>query len=367
MGKILFIVADLCGGGAERCLIRLCNALVAQQYTISIVAFHNVISYLGALDSRVKLVTVLSDGKPVGIRIGNVLRAILKEARHHDLVIGGRDGWPTVMALVGGWLSGKPVLAWSHSDLGMIRRMWNPALQFLFRWTLRQVDGLVCVSEGVKRSLDRFCGKTFLNAITIYNSIEKNANIPVQHKTYPNGDVINIVGCGRLEYYKGFDLLISALALLRAEGLPVRLTLLGEGPDREAFTALIAANSLQDVVSMPGFCPAPTTYYSQADLLVHPSRFEGFPMVLLEALQHGLPVVATDCPSGPRELLQDGYCGELVEVENVEALVAGIKKVLFEPGLWEMYQQRGLRRITDFSLENIIPQWIKFIQNYLRK
>lgn len=142
--------------------------------------------------------------------------------------------------------------------------------------------------------------------------------------------VFRLVTAGRLNEQKGFHFLIEAVHLLKQRNphRRFRLAILGDGPWRDRLNSQIAGYQLQDTVHLTGFCENATAWYRSADIFVLPSLIEGMPNVLLEAMACGTPVVSTDCPSGPKEILQGGQLGQLVETGSAEALYAGITEVL---------------------------------------
>lgn len=122
-----------------------------------------------------------------------------------------------------------------------------------------------------------------------------------------------IVCAGRLHPQKGFLSIVAAIHRLREEGrTDIALTILGEGPLRDDLELEIAHTGVGDIVRLMGYVPNPYPYLRQADLFVLPSEYEGLPNVLIEALALGTPVIATDCPTGPREILEDGRWGKLI-------------------------------------------------------
>jgi len=131
--------------------------------------------------------------------------------------------------------------------------------------------------------------------------------------TWPVPAQYQIVCAGRLHPQKGFLSIIAAIHQLREQGhAEIALTILGEGPLRDDLELEIAHTGMQDVVKLLGYVPNPYPYLRQADLFVLPSEYEGLPNVLIEALALGTPVIATDCPTGPREILEDGRWGKLI-------------------------------------------------------
>jgi glycosyltransferase involved in cell wall biosynthesis len=138
------------------------------------------------------------------------------------------------------------------------------------------------------------------------------------------------LGAGRLARQKDFRTLIRAFARVHAER-HYRLVILGEGNDRAPLEALAVKLGLKDDIDLPGFVTNPFAYMSKAALFVLSSAWEGFGNVLAEAMALGVPVVSTDCPSGPREILQDGRYGPLVPVGDACALAKAMIDVLDHP------------------------------------
>lgn len=168
-----------------------------------------------------------------------------------------------------------------------------------------------------------------------------------------------IVTVGTLKPVKRHDLLIRAFAKLDFPG--ARLCIVGEGQERSRLELLASELGVSARVLMPGFQPDPSTWYAHADLFVLSSDHEGFGNVIVEALEQGTPVVSTDCPVGPREILQGGRFGTLVPVGDVDALAAAMKEALCAS-----HDRAALmRRAADFSLEKastayldlLLPGW----------
>ncbi|QDY70403.1 glycosyltransferase [Qingshengfaniella alkalisoli] len=157
-----------------------------------------------------------------------------------------------------------------------------------------------------------------------YNDL---AQAPCFHPWLQGGEVPVILGIGRLSKQKDFPLLIRAFAKLRASH-PARLIILGEGPDRSALEALISDLEISEHVSLPGHVPNVFCYLAKAQLFVLSSRWEGFGMVLVEAMGCGCPVISTDCPAGPAEILQGGRLGPLVPVGDVTAMAHAMVNTL---------------------------------------
>jgi glycosyltransferase involved in cell wall biosynthesis len=153
---------------------------------------------------------------------------------------------------------------------------------------------------------------------------------PPSHPWFHASDAPLILGVGELSPRKDFATLLRGFARLRATR-PCRLMLLGAGGERENLLALADRLGITRDIALPGFVPRPYAQLAHADLFVLTSRWEGMPLVLIEALACGTPVVATDCPSGPREVLADGHHGALVPVGDAGALAAAMEASLAPP------------------------------------
>jgi glycosyltransferase involved in cell wall biosynthesis len=195
-----------------------------------------------------------------------------------------------------------------------------------------QVDRIVAVSKGVAEDTARIARiprdriRVIRNPV-ITPELDALAAEPRGHPWFQPGQPPVIVGAGRLQRQKDFPTLIRAFALIRAQRT-CRLAILGEGSSRPKLAALITELGLSDDVDLPGFQVNPYPFLARADQFVLSSAWEGSPNVLTEAMALGTPVVSTDCPSGPWELLAGGRYGPLVPVGDVEALASAMAATL---------------------------------------
>lgn len=214
----------------------------------------------------------------------------------------------------------------------------NRFKRFLFTRQLRlfypYADGVIGVSQGVTDDLLQLIGGDPARFHTIYNPVlpkdlESKAHAVVEHPWLGAGAPV-LVGAGRLTRQKDFATLLRAFALVLKQR-PARLLLLGDGPERPRLEALAAELGIGVAVDFHGFVANPFPYIARSDLFVLSSAWEGFGNVLVEAMALGVPVVSTDCPSGPREILQDGALGPLVPVADPVALATAILATLAAP------------------------------------
>jgi glycosyltransferase involved in cell wall biosynthesis len=159
-----------------------------------------------------------------------------------------------------------------------------------------------------------------------------------------------------LTQQKDFPTLIEAFRLLRDKAM-ARLIILGEGEERGQLEALIMASGLSADVDLHGFVENPYAYLSRADAFVLSSRWEGLPTVLIEALACGCPVVATDCPSGPREILEGGLYGTLVPVGDAAALCAAMYQVLKTRPAKQLLREHAM----NYSVDRAASRYIELL------
>jgi glycosyltransferase involved in cell wall biosynthesis len=166
-----------------------------------------------------------------------------------------------------------------------------------------------------------------------------------------------LLGVGRLVDEKAFDRLIRAHVALRRQGLDHHLVILGDGPLRQTLLAQAQALRVADTVFLPGHVNNVADWMAHATVFALSSRYEGFALVVLEALAAGVPVVAMDCPAGPREILQDGRYGPLVPEGDEAALTQAIEAQLREPEQRARLSALGKERARDYAPERIVPKW----------
>lgn len=252
-----------------------------------------------------------------------------------------------------------------HTNLASdIRDSKSPLRRLLLPWTTRRIyplaDAIVAVSNGVADGMCRVSGLDRSGVRTIYNPIDfaglrASAQEPVDEPWFLPGEPPVILAIGRLEVQKNFPNLIHAFAKLR-QTRDARLIILGEGSEREHLAALIAKLGLESAVSLAGFVTNPTAYMSRAKLFAMSSSWEGMPVSLIEALALGLPVVSTDCPSGPAEILDGGKYGELVPMNDSSALAGAMER-----GLSGGRQPAGTEWLKQFDSNTITESYLALL------
>ena len=236
-------------------------------------------------------------------------------------------------------------------------RFLPQAVRRFYPWA----EGIVAVSNGVAENLAETTGLPRERIATIYNPVVTpemigQARAPLAHPWFVPGSPPVVLGAGRLVEQKDFPTLLQAFARVRAQR-PVRLVLLGEGKERAALTGLARDLGIAADVDLPGFVTNPFAYMARAAVFALSSAYEGLPGVLIQALACGCPVVSTDCPSGPAEILENGKYGPLVPVGDDGALADAILSTLTTPSNPEGL----LARAALFSVDQAVDQYLEML------
>lgn len=238
------------------------------------------------------------------------------------------------------------------------QRFREPLVRRYYPWA----EHIVGVSQGVADDLVRRLGLPRERIATIYNpvmgdGILEKARQPLDHPWYAPGEPPIIISAGRLNVQKDFPTLLRAFARLRSERR-ARLMILGEGELRPELEALARTLGIAEDFALPGWAANPVAHMARADLFVLSSAWEGFGNVLVEALACGCPVVSTDCPSGPSEILDGGRYGRLAPVGDAEALAAAMAKTLDAPPAPEVLRARA----EVFSVDAAVDRYLDLIE-----
>jgi GalNAc-alpha-(1->4)-GalNAc-alpha-(1->3)-diNAcBac-PP-undecaprenol alpha-1,4-N-acetyl-D-galactosaminyltransferase len=171
------------------------------------------------------------------------------------------------------------------------------------------------------------------------------------------GNRHTVVAMGRMEPQKGFDMLLQAFAQCAQKHPDWSLRIVGQGSELQRLTALVDELRLGDRVSLDPVVKEPERVLRGSDLFVLSSRYEGFPMVLLEAMASGLPVVSFDCPSGPREMIREGIDGVLVPPNDVGALAGALDRLMGAQDERQQLGRRAVEVVQRFGLATVLAMW----------
>lgn len=359
--RIAIMIPSMRGGGAERVTLILAQELAQRGYAVDLVLVEAEGAYLDQVPDTVRIIDLnasrLITALPALVRYLRSERpqSLMAMMAHTSIIA----LWAHRLARVSTRLvvNERVTLSWRTTNRWHKR---NLVLPTLVKWFYPWADRVVAVAEGVKDDLVEIgrIAPTHIN--TIYNpivrpEIRQKAQQPLDHPWFQADEPPVILAAGRLVPQKDFPLLIRAFAdVLRTH--KARLLILGEGPDRAELEALIADLGLSDNVVLPGFAENPYNYMANAKLFVLSSRWEGLPGVLIEAMYCGTPVIATDCPSGPNEVLDGGRFGELIAVGDQLGLATAIRA-----GLDGNIPQPVPASWQRFTLDTIVNQYLNVL------
>jgi len=322
--------------GVDRVMINLCQGFIQHGLGVDLVlnTVEGNSNLLSQFPPEVRVVDLKAHHQSKSL--SDVMR-YLKEECPQALLAAGH--YSTEMAVIAKQLTRVPtrVVVSEHSAISKDAQSasWKESKRWIplaARLTYPWADGVITVSQGVAQDLAKVTGLSVKDIQVIYNPVLTSNLLdkvkqPLDHPWFVPGEPPVILGVGRLEPQKDFANLIQAFARVR-QIRPVRLMILGQGGEESKLKHLIHQLQLDDDVKMPGFVQNPYAYMTRSAVFALSSAWEGFGNVLVEAMAAGVPVVSTNCPSGPAEVLDNGRYGILVPVGDPEALAAAILDAL---------------------------------------
>jgi glycosyltransferase involved in cell wall biosynthesis len=354
--KIAIVSASLGLGGAERFASLLGLMLHGLGYEVHHIIILDIVDYeyKGKLVNLGKLFrneNFLFRGSKKGIYIANYLKE-----NSIDAIIDIRSRPLLLREIFTKWIYGdrKNYFMIHSSNL----EMYLPKAVFWAKYLYGKAAKLVFVSKEIEEKVKANYG--FTNTKTIYNPVifpeiqfEKPLGIPDNYFLF----------FGRIEdKIKNLSFLIGAYELSKLQEKNVHLLIIGEGSDKEMILNTIKSKSLERFVHVLPFQKNILPYIQQAKCTVLTSYFEGFPMSLVESLAVGTPVIAVDCETGPREIIQNNYNGLLVENHNPKALAAAMQLMSTDENLFQTCKNNAKKSVEHLSLENIAQQWKQLLE-----
>ncbi|MBR8839661.1 MAG: glycosyltransferase [Stigonema ocellatum SAG 48.90 = DSM 106950] len=360
MKRITFFVPNLHGGGAERVAVNLLKGMVGRDISLDLVLANAEGKYLHEVPEKVRVVNLAT---------GRVLTAILplsvylKRNRPDALV--SHLNHANVVAVLARELAAEKtkLILVEHDTLsaGKFKSIRARCVPQFMKWFYPRAEAIVGVSKGVAEDLEFQLGLPKGRVNIIYNPVVDDelmtkAKMPLEHPWFQTDSPPIFLAVGRLTPQKDFSTLIKAFALFRKQRA-ARLVILGEGESRTELEAMINTLGIIDDVSMPGFVANPFAYMSKSSAFILSSRWEGLGNALIEAMACGCPVISTDCPSGPQEILAGGKYGELVSVGDSVALAKSMLQVLENP----LSRDVLIERAKYFSVDRAVTEYLSLL------
>lgn len=359
--KVLLFISSLEIGGAERSLVSLANEFNASGLEVVVVVLDSTGPLCRELDRDIDLVDLETQrGRKSVFAFAKAIKRI-----EPDIVVSFLTVSNMVSGLAGRLLGrNRPVLIGTeHSYFTDITdRAARPRFSFfvyraLARYGYRGLDRLVAVSLGVKDRVvvDHLVRAEKVTVIPTPFTPPRQASEPPPLSDRVSVNEVRLLAVGRLDPLKDYPTLLQAVHEMVSSGHKIRLDILGDGPERETLEHLAHTLGISGSVNFHGAVLRPADWYPDCDVFVLTSIREGFGLVLVEALFHGCRIVSTDCPSGPRDILDDGKFGRLVPVGDVLSLKEALLEVMKE----RPDRQALRRRALEFSQARIIPKYLE--------
>lgn len=356
---------NMTGGGAERVMMNLANTMTQMGVAVDLVLCHADGPYLTHLEPGVRVV----DLKQPKI-MAAYPRFLEYVQRERPAAILSALQQPNLMAAWAKKKTGTRAILSIHNTLSQdaahAQSLRMRLMPFFVRRYFGLADGIVGCSRGVTEDYKAFSGQSGPHIVTIYNPVVHEEIIARSHEApahdWFRGDVPVVLALGRLTTQKNFGLFLEAMRKV-ADRRPVRGLIVGEGELREELEKHRDALNLRGIVELPGFTANPFAAMRSAAVVAQSSLWEGLPTVLIEGLACGANMVATDCPSGPMEILDNGKYGRLVPMNDAEALANAISEALDDPKrnqrdeTWHPYEVRRVTRQYMALLAPEDPQW----------
>lgn len=374
MDRITFFIPTLEGGGSEKSIIRLIKALNEKNFSIVLLV----------ANKKGELVEEIPENVEVeDLNVQKIRSAFFKlikyfKSKKPDVFVSFLSHANVIAILAKIFSRAKTKIIVSERITftftpQITKNFKNKLLTIFFLNPLVKItyplsDAIVCNSNGVAEDLSKFLRKKGKIKV-IYNPVVSEklfelAEEAVDHPWFLDKNIPIILAAGRLNKQKDYPTLLKAFSLVLKEK-KARLVILGKGEERKKLENLIEKLNISDKVILLGFQKNPFKFMKRATIFVLSSKVEGFPNVLVEAMALGVPVVSTNCPSGPNEIIKNGENGFLVPVGDEKALAEAILRLLNDSSLKEKFSIESKKSIEKFRAERIIKEWEELFKEIL--
>jgi glycosyltransferase involved in cell wall biosynthesis len=354
---VAVVIHSLSGGGAERTAARLANHWAGQGLDVTLITLDSADNDMYSVHERVRRVGLglmsVSASRRQAVR-NNVsrvmdLRRAIHDSRAASVVSLTEKMNVTALLACAGTPLNVVICERTDPRHHHIGRFWS----WLRRRTYPRCHGLVVQTEGVRTWARTLVRNRPVYVIPNAAWAEPDARLAPQSP----GEPYRIVGLGRLADHKGFDLLAEAFARVASRHPDWILEIHGEGDQRRALEQFRETHDLENRLALPGWNHNPQEALARGSLFVLPSRYEGFPNALLEAMAVGLPCISFDCESGPRDILRHEVDGLLVPPQDIDAMARAMDRLMSDTQLREQLGKRAAEVLNRFSPDRFFRQW----------
>ena len=350
---ICFFIGNLSNkGGTEKMTSSLSNQLVDSGYTVSIISLAPTKNIFFKLDERISIHSILEADVNFFLKFPQILYHLSSIVRRENIdILINVDIILSLFSLpLKIFITSLKIISWEHfnykTNLGIKRRDYGRQL------SKRYADAIVTLTDQDRDFyMEKNNPKAFI--LTISNFLEE---LPEKEALLENKKVISV---GRFSYQKGFDILINVWSIVKksvsSEGWVLQI--IGDGEDKDMIKDKIKELGIDSSVEVIDAKENISNYYFDSSIYVMTSRFEGLPMVLIEAKSYGLPIVSFDCLTGPRALIEDGVDGYLLPLGDNELMAEKINDLIIDDKLRKGMGEEALRRAKQYSKAAIIEKW----------
>lgn len=350
--KLLFAIPSMAAGGAQRVLANLAHALFDSGDEVIIVTFDGTNADFFELPAQVKRIRLGANATTKSIfgallNNGRQIKQMARVLRQErpDVCVSFLSRMNVISVLACKRAGGTPCVITEHAAANLET---HPVWRTLIRFSYSCAQKLVSVSQGVDKDFSWLPDR---QRAVIENLIETNSNLAEFRP-----EARHFLTMGRLSAEKNHLLLLDAFFEVQLTHPDVMLTILGDGPMRTLLEETVSARGMTGKVLLPGAAAQPFDRLKEADIFVLSSDSEGFGNVIVEAMATGLPVISTDCPHGPAEVVVPGT-GVLVPMRDTAALSDAMRELLADSSRRMQLRTAGLQRSKVFGREAILPQW----------
>jgi glycosyltransferase involved in cell wall biosynthesis len=367
MLKLMAVIHSLKGGGSERVLINVLKGLDRNEFSRTLVLYEGVFDYPIPEDVEVRILNISTGRNIFKLTASFILKlfslAALINKEKPDVIfslLSSTNVAVTIAKLLSGIQCKLIISEHTYPSVNLENEIYGTITKGFMKRCYHKADRIIAVSEGIKKDLIQNFHAQEDKTTVIYNpvnikEIESLSAEKVEHPWFQE-QIPLIIAVGRLTKQKGYPYLLKAFSIVKKQ-LKSRLVIIGEGEDRTTLVNMAIELGIKEDIEFFGFQKNPFKYMKNSSLFVLSSLYEGFPNVLLEAMALGLPIISTDCPSGPSEIIEDRKDGLLVPVKDDNSLAQAILEVLRNDELKKNLGREAKLRVEKFALNKITEKY----------